>query len=127
MRPDPSLKKTKRPIQNGLIAVSDRGGGEPPVVDATAGNVWSTQSCILVICLHEVDGEAEITLAPAGEINSSYDMVFDGMLETPNQQIVISTVEYEALLQTSVPDRLTRVRIWLSHPKWPKQVIVGWG
>lgn len=127
MRPDPSLKKIKRPIQNGLIAVSDRGGGETPAVDATAGNVWSTPSCILVICLHEVDGEAEITLAPAGDVKSSYDMVFDGMLEIPNREIVISTVEDEPLLQTKIPDRFTRVRIWLSHPKWPEQVIVAWG
>lgn len=40
---------------------------------------------------------------------------------------MISTVLNEHVLKTMVLELNTRIRVWRSHPQWPKQVTVGWG
>lgn len=115
----------KRSLQNGLIFIEDIAGGEPPY-PVTDAKVQFTASCISVACLHEVDGEAELVLGPSDAIDPGYTVAFNGDLDTPSKELMISTVAGEVLLRTEVPTIRTRVQIWRSHPDWPEQVIVGW-
>lgn len=89
--------------------------------------ILSTPSCISVGCFPEIDGETEITLGPASEVGLNRLSDFTGNLETPDRAVIVSTVEGDTLLDAKVPTSSTRVRIWLSHPRWPDKVIVGLG
>jgi len=120
------IQTIRRPLQNGLIFIEDIKGGEPPY-PVTDEKVQFSASCISVACLHEIDGEAELILGPADEVAQTYDLSFDGLLETPSRELKVSAVTGEPLLNARVPNVGTRVRIWRSHPDWPDQVVVGLG
>jgi hypothetical protein len=66
-------------------------------------------------------------LGPATELNPGEPPAFDGMVDTPNRAVVVSTVQRETVLETRVPDTRTRVRIWVDEPVEPDKVIVGLG
>jgi len=61
------------------------------------------------------DGETEVTLGPADEVNPGELPAFDADLETPNKAVVVWTVERETVLETTVPTSQTRVRIWVTR------------
>jgi hypothetical protein len=114
-----------RPV-NSLVFISDRDGGEAPY-PVRGALILSTPSCISVGCYPEQDGPTEITLGKASELDPGTQPAFDGDLETPHHAVIVSTVERSTVLQSAVPDTRTRVRIWLSHPRWPDKVIIGLG
>jgi len=74
-----------------------------------------------------MDGETEIILGPIIEVNPNAQPAFDGILETPKFSVVVSTVERETILSSSVPSTRTRVRIWVNHPTEPDKVQIGLG
>jgi hypothetical protein len=114
-----------RPV-NSLLFISDPLGGVVP--EWIRGQlILSTASCISVGCYPEQDGATEVILGEAVEVSPGGDPVFEGELSTPNRAVVISTVEREEVLKRDVPQTRTRVRIWLSHPRWPEKVIIGVG
>ena len=73
------------------------------------------------------DGETEISLGPARDVDPGGRPVFDGALETPNRAVIISTAEHETVLNARVQSESTRVRIWTNHPTEPDRVVVGLG
>jgi hypothetical protein len=109
---------------NSLLFVSDTDGGKAPypVRDAL---ILSSPSCISVACYPEQDGQTEVVLGKAHEVDPGDSPVFDSDLETPNRAVIVSTVERETVLEASVPTTRTHVRIWLNHPQWPDKVIIG--
>ncbi len=120
------MDMVKRAMQNGLLFIEDIVGGRSPF-PATDAKIQFTSSCISVACLHEIDGDAELTIGQAGEVAPGYAPKFDGQLETPSREIAISNVPGEVLLKSRVPEVVTRVRVWWSHPEWAEQVFVGLG
>lgn len=114
---------TIRPV-NSLIFISDLNGGESPewIRDAM---VWSTRSCVAVVCHPEQDGPTEVTLGEGRELDPGTQPLFDGYLEVPSGVLLISTVDQQSILQTRVRQPASRLRIWTNHPRWPDQVIVG--
>ena len=50
---------------------------------------------------------------------------FDGIMETPDRFIILSTVEGETVLNSAVPSKPTRLRIWVNHPNEPVKVQIG--
>lgn len=112
---------------NSLVFVHGGRGWISPL--PVAGKpIWSTPSCIATICFPEVDGPTEIILGEAREILSVKTPVFDGMLETPQSLVCITTVDDDRpVLSFEVLGMLTRVRIWHNHPIWPDIVTVGLG
>jgi len=116
----------KRALQNGLVFIEDAKGGKPPY-PVTDEEVQYTSSCVSVACLHEIDGEAELSLGAAEDLAPNFDLAFDGMIETPSRKLVLSAVSGEPLLVAKVPNRTTRIRIWRNHPDWPDKIVVGWG
>ena len=111
---------------NSLVFISDPNGGDAPVPTRGA-MILSSPSCISVGCFPEIDGETEIILGPASEVGLNRLSDFVGTLETPNRIVAVSTVEGATLLDVRVPASTTRVRIWLSDPRWPDKVIIGLG
>lgn len=74
-----------------------------------------------------MDGETEITMGPASQVDPGVSPAFDGVLETPNHIVVVWTIEWQKLLHAGVPTSRTRVRVWRNHPREPNEVIIGLG
>ena len=72
-----------------------------------------------------MDGETTVTLGPAREVDPGVAPVFDGMLQTPNRALVVSTVDDETLLKEDVSRTTTRVRAWTNKPSMADRIIVG--
>jgi hypothetical protein len=111
---------------NSLLFISDVDGGTPPE-PVRGPMILSTSSCISFRCLPEPDGPTEVVLGDAHEVGPGVSPTFDAEIETRSRTVVITTVESRTVLRSTVPDTRTRVRIWLSHPRWPDKVIVGLG
>jgi hypothetical protein len=75
----------------------------------------------------EQDGETEVTLGAAREVDPHHLPTFEGPLATPNGAVVVSTVEGKSILETRVPSPNTWVRVWGNHPTEPDKVIIGLG
>lgn len=114
-----------RPL-NSLLFLSDLKGGSDPT-PVRGPMILSTPSCISFRCYPEQDGPTEIVLGDAREVDPGGQPAFEGDLNTPNLAVVISTVTREEVLKREVPQTRTHIRIWLSHPQWPEQVIIGVG
>jgi hypothetical protein len=89
--------------------------------------IASTETCILVACYPEIDGETKIRLGPVADVDSGNAPAFDGRLETPGRIVRIVTVDWKPLLEEAVSTATTRIRIWRNHPKYPDEVTVGVG
>jgi hypothetical protein len=112
-----------RPV-NSIVFISDpstmRG---PEWVDGAM--VWGDSTSILVCCFPEIDGPTRIVLGAGAEVDPGEAPAFDGLLDTFNRKVVITTVDEEVVLSADVRSPRTRVRVWLSHPQWPETVTVG--
>ena len=109
---------------NSLLVVSDTDGWIPPEF-VPGVLILSSSSCITVGCRMFADGETQVFLGPASELDPGKPPAFDGMIETPNRKVVVSTVEHETVLETRVPGTRTHVRIWVDDPREPDNVIIG--
>jgi len=110
---------------NSLIFISDSRQGQVPY-PVRGAMILSTSSCISVGCYPEPDGPTEIVLGKLAEVDPGGSPAFGGDLDTPNGHITVSTVDRKTILDAAVPGKRTHVRIWLSHPRWPERVIIGW-
>lgn len=109
---------------NSVIGISDAKKGEVPDFDVASG-ISATDSCILVGCWPEIDGETEINLGPADEVNPGGQAAFDGHLATPSGRLQIVTVEWKPLIEAAVTTGNTRVRIWPNRPRFPDKINIG--
>lgn len=119
-----NTKTVTVPLPNGILFISDRGGGSVPHPWRDV-MIQATPSCIRVCGLHEQEGATEIIVGDSDVVGPRVEPSFIGALKTTGRTIVIWTVEDKIVLETIVPGEITQVRIWLSHPKWPGKVIVG--
>ena len=78
-------------------------------------------------CYPDVDGPTEIVHGDAVDVRCGTPPDFTGGIETPGRAVVVSTVSGEVLLRQKVRGQRTDLRIWLSHPEWPEQVVIGLG
>lgn len=109
---------------NSLVGISDAQKGIVPDSVPESG-IAATESCILVACLPEVDGETEITLGPAPEVDPGASPAFDGQLATPSGIVRIVTIDWKPLLEAPVSATNTRIRIWKNRPRFPDELIIG--
>ena len=87
-----NIKKRDYDVENGIFFVSDVNGGRPPY-PVTNERVQWTSSCINVHCMHEIDGTVTFTLAPFEDIAVPCELIFDGTVETPSRELMISSVD----------------------------------
>lgn len=111
---------------NSMLLISDpnRGVG-PGYIENEL--ILSTPSRITCGCMMSDDGDTEVTLGPAAEVDPGALPIFDAKLETPSHRVDVWTVENRTILSAIVPGAETRVRIWVNHPTEPDVVIIGLG
>ena len=111
-------------LPNALVVIMDPTAG---VVPRSMGNaaVASTDSCVVVGCLSEVDGETDITLGDMDQINTGDHLLFTGEMKTPNRKIALLSSHNETLLEVPTPRQVTSVRIWANDLAEPNKVVVG--
>lgn len=111
---------------NALIFISDASGGAVPAF-VPKRSVLATDTLIQVSCLPDMDGETEITLGPGTEVGLAGPPVFDGMINTPTHNLVVTTVEDQEVLSAAVPSRETRIRVWTNKTDEPDEIVIAWG
>jgi len=111
---------------NSLVFVSDENGGETPT-PIRGGMVWSTPSCVAIVCYPEQEGPTEVVLGQGAELDPGDQPLFDGHLEVPNGVLVVSTVDGETVLQLKAQVPVVRLRVWTNHFRWPDKVTIGVG
>lgn len=111
---------------NSLLFIEDISGGEVPR-PVRGAQILSTPSCVSVACVAFMDGETEVVLGSASEVDPGGFPAFDGTIATPSRKVVVTTVEEEIVLETPVPDVTTRVRIWTNRMREPDRVKIGVG
>lgn len=121
-----SHELVKAAVPNGVLFLSDAGGGTPPEPRRGA-MVLATPTCIAVACKVDCEGPTEIRLDHVSSIDPGWPAAFDGVLQTPRRSVVVSTVEGKSLLRSGVGGSRIRVRVWLNHPTEPDRVLIGLG
>jgi hypothetical protein len=89
------------------------------------GGLAATDDCISVPALYWNEGDTNITIGPFEELNQLSAPDFDGLLNTPENKIMLS--DANDIEDIAVPTIRTRIRIWLDHPTQPENVVIGWG
>lgn len=111
---------------NSIVFVSDTDGGIAPEA-FRYDPIMSTPTCIVVGTLMQDDGDTAVTLAPFGDVARSDVSAFDGMLETPTGQVVVSVVDRTVLLEGRSGSACTRIRVWTNHPSEPDEIVIAYG
>jgi hypothetical protein len=66
-----------------------------------------------------------VKLGPLWQVERDEQPIFSGYLETPNRVVTVLTVDEQVVVEAKVPNLRTQVRIWVNHPRWPDEVIIG--
>lgn len=121
------MKTTRYAALNALIAVLDPGGKVkvPQWSKPMTPRLVSTDTCILVGCLIDADGETELAFGSMSEVDPGELPVFQGKLKTPTRRIALESVDGHTVLEAPVPQLETTIRIWTNHESEPDKVIVG--
>lgn len=89
--------------------------------------VLSSKDCILIPALYWNDGDTHVTFGPASEIKENRKPDFDGILNTPNNEIILFDANNPQFAISRVPSAKTRIRVWIDHPTEPENVVIAWG
>lgn len=90
--------------------------------------IVASDECINVGCLYWNEGDTTITLGPIDEMKPQpVPPKFDGILLTPEHQVILSDANTLEILSMDVPETKTRVRIWTNHKTEPDDVIIALG
>ncbi len=117
-------KSTTTAPPNALLLVVDHAGGKIPESMHGAA-IASTDSCIAVGCKADVDGETEIVLGPAREVDPGGPPAFSGRLATTSGRVSVRTVLGTSLVEMPVSAAETVVQIWTNDPREPDRVVIG--
>lgn len=86
-------------LPNPLIGISDAKKGVIPTSVPKSG-IAATESCILIACDPEVDGETKIR--PASDVDPGDVPAFDDHLATPSGGVRIVAIDWKPLLVSRV-------------------------
>lgn len=117
---------TNAKVLNSLLYIKDASKTDLPAIDGT-GAYWSVPSCVAVSCLPDCDGPTTITIGAVSEVQVSGKLLFDSRLETPSRRIIVETVLGKTILEQSVQNDMTRVRIWTNGFRDTDKVTIGLG
>lgn len=87
--------------------------------------IAATSDCINVPCLYWNDGDTTITLGSFNEVNRRDEPAFDGILNTPDNKIILFDAIDPEMASAAVPTAQTRIRIWTNHPTQPDEVTIA--
>lgn len=89
--------------------------------------IFSSPDCINVPALYWNDGDTNVTFGPISEIEEPRKPDFDGMLNTPNNGLILFDAINPEFAIATVPSTKTRIRVWIDHPSEPENVVIAWG
>jgi hypothetical protein len=118
------VQSAKIAVLNSLLFVRDSKIRHVPKIDGDSA-VWSTASCVAVSCLPDCDGDTEVTLGVPQELGVNKAPLFDGRLITPSRRLIVETVLGQTILEASVPNPVTRVKIWTNGFRDSDKIVVG--
>jgi hypothetical protein len=101
----------------------DHGAGILPD-QLTADLVAASDSCLAIGTLAAADGETRITLADDLDGIEVGDLVFDGVLSTPNHELSVCNVNNEKLLTVPVSRTSTSVKVFANDLREPDQIVI---
>jgi hypothetical protein len=119
-----TVQSAKIALPNALLIIMDPSGGTIPR-SMEGATIASTNSCIAVGCLSDVEGETEVTLGNLHEVDPGDRPIFQQKLSTPSHKLVLLSTFNKPILETSTPQQVTMVRIWANHTTQPDKVIIG--
>ena len=91
----------------------------------TESLVVATTSCIAVGICSEADGQTQFILGSADEVDPGSQPAFEGRISVPSYKVRVATVDGVSLLETTVRDIETRIRVWVNHFREPDRIIIG--
>jgi len=108
---------------NSLIFIMDHASGVLPD-DITVGLVAATPSCVAVGTLPEVDGETSITFTDSMDVIDASDLLFSGVISTPNHELSVCSASDERLLTISVLQPSTQIKVFANDRSEPDRIMI---
>lgn len=109
---------------NSLILILDPSLAQLPLT-MNGALISSTATCVAVGCQAESDGETDITLGDASEVDPGTKPSFEGQIQTPAHRIEVQSIYGAKLLEMPVSSESVIVRLWVNDADEPDQVIIG--
>jgi hypothetical protein len=116
-------------VPNGLLFVRDSKIRDVPNTDFDDGaSVYAIPTCIMLTCMVDSEGETDITIGEANQIEPSNRLLFDGALETPSCRLMLEIVPGEPILEVDVPSAKSQIRIWVDgRHRCAETIVIGLG
>jgi len=114
-------------VPNAILFVLDPTNADTQVPEYVPGEpTAASPSCVSVVTLADVDGEALVSLLEAKRPDARDDLirVFDGAIETPGRQLAIVTSQFDTVLQSAVAAEKTRFAIYVDDVDMPNRIEV---
>lgn len=121
-----SVKKITITPEYLSIYVAGRRNVQIPVHMDKRG-IFSSPECINVPALYWNTGDTHVTFGPILEIMETREPDFDGMLSTPNNELILFDAIEPEFAIAYVKSTKTRIRVWIDHPSEPENVTIAWG
>jgi hypothetical protein len=112
------------PVPNAILFIQDPSIWDLPEPVGDSG-IWATSRGITLTCMHEQEGNTDITMGSIAEIRPTQPPIFDGYLDSPDRRIVLQIVPGDIIFEQKVKATRTRVKIWTDGSRWPTKVVVG--
>ena len=89
--------------------------------------IFASPDCINIPALYWNDGDTRVDFGPVSEIPEIREPDFDGIINTPNKELILFDANEPQYAIAYVPSVDTRIRVWIDHPTEPENVVVAWG
>jgi hypothetical protein len=111
---------------NAILFVLDPTNKDAAVPQYVAGElVAATATCVSVGTQADVDGDVEVSLAPAAAAPADLQQVFLGAIATPGRRVAVVTSHFQRVLEVDVPSDAAEVAIWADDLRNPAHVAIG--
>lgn len=89
--------------------------------------VHSSKDCIFIPALYWYDGDTHVAFGPLSKVKEARKPDFDGVLNTPNKELILFDANEPQYAVAQVPSTKTGIRVWIDHPTEPENVTIGLG
>jgi hypothetical protein len=105
-----------------LILVTTSEAPDVPLLERVL--VASTDTCIAVGTLMELDGETEVRMIDYAPHDQSLGLALDCVLRSNEGFLAVRTTDGRELLRQGVTSASQRVRIWVSDSSEPDEIVL---
>lgn len=112
------------PVPHGLLFVRDASSSDVPDLDRNR-TVWSTSTCVALMCQHEQEGTTKIVLGARAECERNEKPIIDRWIEIPSGEIAVQIVPGKRILSMMPGGKRARVAVWTNHHRGPDSIAIG--